>query len=122
MFIDVARVSMKAGKGGNGIVAWRKEKYEPAGGPYGGDGGNGGSIILRADEGIRTLMDYRYKRSYVAENGEDGRTKKQFGKAGADTILRLPVGTLVKDQETGKVIVDLKDSYAYLRKCCKPAL
>lgn len=109
MFIDVARVSMKAGKGGNGIVAWRKEKYEPAGGPYGGDGGNGGSIILRADEGIRTLMDYRYKRSYVAENGEDGRTKKQFGKAGADTILRLPVGTLVKDQETGKVIVDLKE-------------
>ena len=109
MFIDVARVSMKAGKGGNGIVAWRKEKYEPAGGPYGGDGGNGGSIILRADEGIRTLMDYRYKRSYLAESGDDGRTKKQFGKAGSDTILRLPVGTIVKDEESGKVIVDLKE-------------
>ena len=110
MFIDVAKVTMKAGKGGNGVVAWRKEKYEPAGGPYGGDGGNGGSIILHADEGIRTLMDYRYKRSYVAESGEDGRSKKQFGKAGIDTILKLPVGTIVKDEETGKVIVDLKEA------------
>lgn len=110
MFIDVAKVSMKAGKGGNGIVAWRREKYEPAGGPYGGDGGNGGSIILRADEGIRTLMDYRYKRSYRAESGEDGRSKRQFGKAGTDTILKLPVGTIVKDEETGKVIVDLKEA------------
>ncbi|MDY0234673.1 MAG: GTPase ObgE [Gudongella sp.] len=110
MFIDVAKVSMKAGKGGNGIVAWRKEKYEPAGGPYGGDGGNGGSIILYADESIRTLMDYRYKRAYNAESGEDGRAKKQYGKAGANTRLRLPVGTLIKDEETGKVIVDLKEA------------
>lgn len=110
MFIDVAKVSMKAGKGGNGVVAWRKEKYEPAGGPYGGDGGNGGSIVLRADEGIRTLMDYRYKRSYVGESGEDGRTKKQYGKAGVDITLKLPVGTIVKDEETGKVIVDLKEA------------
>lgn len=109
MFIDVAKVSMKAGKGGNGVVAWRREKYEPAGGPYGGDGGNGGSIILYADEGIRTLMDYRYKRSYVAESGENGRTKKQFGKSGADTILKLPVGTVIKDEATGKVIADLKE-------------
>ncbi|MFA5576531.1 MAG: GTPase ObgE [Tissierellaceae bacterium] len=109
MFIDVAKIELKAGKGGDGIVAWRREKYEPSGGPYGGDGGNGGSIILKADEGIRTLMDFRYKRVYKGENGEDGRTKKQFGKAGKDIILKLPVGTLVKDADTGGVIVDLKE-------------
>ena len=77
-------IYVKAGKGGNGAVAWRREKYEPSGGPYGGDGGKGGSVILVADEGIRTLMDYRYKRSYYGQNGEDGRTKKQYGKDGED--------------------------------------
>jgi len=109
MFVDIAKITVRGGKGGNGIVAWRREKYEPSGGPYGGDGGNGGSIILIADEGIRTLMDFRYKRHYFGENGEDGRTKKQFGKAGKDTIIKVPVGTLVKDAKTGKVIVDLKE-------------
>lgn len=109
MFIDVAKIYVKAGKGGNGIVSWRREKYEPAGGPYGGDGGNGGSVILQGDEGIRTLMDFRYKRSYIGENGEDGRTKNQYGKTGTDIILKLPVGTLIKDEETGKVIVDIKE-------------
>lgn len=109
MFIDVAKISIKAGKGGNGIVAWRREKFEPSGGPYGGDGGRGGSIIIQADEGIRTLMDFRYKRSYVGQHGEDGRSKKQFGKDGEDIILKVPVGTLVKDEETETVIVDLKE-------------
>ncbi len=109
MFIDVAKIRVKAGKGGDGIVAWRREKFEPAGGPYGGDGGNGGSIIIKADEGIRTLMDFRYKRSYVGQNGEDGRSKKQFGKAGENIILKVPVGTLVKDANTEGVIVDLKE-------------
>lgn len=109
MFIDVAKISVKAGRGGDGIVAWRREKFEPSGGPYGGDGGAGGSIILKADEGIRTLMDFRYKRSYVGENGENGRSKKQYGKDGADIILKVPVGTLIKDEATGKVIVDLKE-------------
>lgn len=109
MFIDKADIAVKGGKGGNGIVAWRKEKFEPAGGPFGGDGGNGGSIVLKADEGIRTLMDFRYKRHYSGQNGEDGRTKKQFGKAGEDIIIKVPVGTLVKDQQSGKVIVDLKE-------------
>ena len=109
MFIDVAKIYVKGGKGGNGIVSWRREKYEPAGGPYGGDGGNGGSVIIQGDEGIRTLMDFRYKRSYIGQNGEDGRTKNQYGKAGTDIILKLPVGTLIKDEETGKVIVDIRE-------------
>lgn len=109
MFIDVAKISVKAGKGGNGIVAWRREKFEPSGGPYGGNGGNGGSIILKVDEGIRTLMDFRYKRAYKGQNGEDGRSKKQFGAKGEDIILKVPLGTLVKDEATGGVIVDLKE-------------
>lgn len=110
MFIDVAKIFVKGGKGGDGVVAWRREKYEPSGGPYGGDGGRGGSIVLKADEGIRTLMDFRYKRSYSGENGENGRKKKQFGKDGEDIVLKVPVGTLVKDEETNKVIVDLKEN------------
>ena len=110
MFIDIAKISVKAGKGGNGCVAFRREKYEPMGGPSGGDGGDGGSIILVADEGLRTLMDFRYKRHYQAENGEDGRNKKQFGADGKDLILRVPTGTLVKDEETGIVLADLKEN------------
>ncbi len=109
MFIDVAKIHLKAGKGGDGAVAFRREKYEPSGGPYGGDGGDGGNIVLQGDEGIRTLMDFRYKRSYKAENGENGRTKKQYGKKGQDLILKVPVGTLVKDAETGKVIADIRE-------------
>lgn len=109
MFIDIAEIHVKGGNGGNGAVAWRREKYEPAGGPYGGDGGNGGNIVLKADDGIRTLMDFRYKRVYKGERGEDGRGKKQFGKAGKDIVLKVPVGTLVKDKKSGGVIVDLKE-------------
>ena len=109
MFVDIAKINLKAGKGGDGAVAFRREKYEPAGGPYGGDGGTGGNIILKSDEGIRTLMDFRYNRYYKAENGENGKTKKQFGKNGKDLVLRLPVGTLVKDANTDKVIVDIKE-------------
>lgn len=109
MFIDFARIHLKAGKGGDGAVAWRREKFEPSGGPFGGDGGDGGNIILQTDEGIRTLMDFRYRRSYKGENGENGGTKRMFGKAGEDIILKVPVGTLVKDKETEGIIVDLKE-------------
>ncbi|GFN34497.1 GTPase ObgE [Tepidimicrobium xylanilyticum] len=109
MFVDVAKIVVKAGKGGDGAVAFRREKYEPAGGPYGGDGGQGGSIILEGDEGIRTLMDFRYKRFYKAEDGENGKTKNQYGRKGQDLILKVPVGTLVKDGNTGRVIVDIKE-------------
>lgn len=109
MFIDSAKIFIKAGKGGDGAVAWRREKFEPSGGPYGGDGGDGGSIILIADENIRTLLDFRYKRKYQAENGENGRSKKQYGKNGKDLVLKVPVGTLIKDAESKKVIFDLKE-------------
>jgi GTP-binding protein len=109
MFVDIAKISVKAGKGGNGSVAFRREKYIPMGGPAGGDGGDGGSVILVADEGLRTLMDFRYKKHYHAENGEDGRGKKQYGSDGEDLFLRVPVGTLVKDAETDIVLADLKN-------------
>lgn len=108
MFIDVAKIELKAGKGGDGSVAFRREKYEPSGGPAGGDGGDGGSIIIVGDKDIKTLMDYSYKSIYKAESGGDGRNKKQFGKKGEDLILKVPVGTLVKDYDTDTVIYDVK--------------
>ena len=108
MFVDIAKINVKAGKGGKGSVAFRREKYIPMGGPAGGDGGDGGSVILVADEGLRTLMDFRYKKHYQAENGEDGRGKKQYGSDGKALYLRVPVGTLIKDEETGIVLADLK--------------
>lgn len=110
MFIDIANIYVKAGNGGNGSMAFRREKFEPMGGPAGGDGGDGGSIILVADEGLRTLMDFRYQRHYKAKSGEDGRKKKQYGADGEDMYLRVPVGTLVKDEETGIVLADLKEN------------
>lgn len=108
MFIDEAKITVTAGNGGDGAVAWRREKFEPSGGPAGGDGGNGGSIILLTSEEIHTLMDFRYKRIYKGNNGENGRNKKQFGAHGDNVILKVPVGTLVKDSDSGNVIVDLK--------------
>ncbi len=109
MFIDRAKIEIRAGRGGDGAVAFRREKYEPSGGPYGGDGGNGGDIILQVNEGLKTLMDFKYKRLYKAENGENGKTKKMNGKSGDDLILTVPPGTLVKDANSDKVIVDLKE-------------
>lgn len=110
MFVDIAKIHLKAGKGGDGAVAFRREKFEPSGGPFGGDGGDGGSIILKVDESIRTLMDFKYRKNYKAESGENGRTKKQYGKKGEDLTLKVPQGTLVKDGNTGKVIADLKNN------------
>lgn len=110
MFIDSASIFVKAGKGGNGAVSFRREKFEPSGGPYGGDGGDGGSVIIESSESIRTLTDFRYKRRYIAENGEDGKTKKQYGKKGKDLLIKVPAGTLIKDGETKKVIADLKEA------------
>lgn len=107
MFIDKVKIEVKAGNGGDGSVAFRREKYEPSGGPAGGDGGHGGSILIVADTGLHTLMDFRYKRHYKAERGEDGRGKRQFGKKGEDLVLKVPVGTLIKDEETDTVIHDM---------------
>lgn len=110
MFIDIAEIKLKAGNGGDGAVAWRREKFEPAGGPAGGNGGNGGNIIIKTDTGLHTLMDFRYKTQYKAPNGENGMSKNRYGKNGDDIILKVPVGTLVKDKVTKGVIVDLKEA------------
>ena len=109
MFIDEAKIYVKGGNGGDGAVAFRREKFIPAGGPAGGDGGNGGSVIIEVDTGLRTLMDFRYKGSYKAATGENGRGKNQFGKAAEDLILKVPPGTLIRDQETGEALADLTE-------------
>ncbi|NLL48042.1 MAG: GTPase ObgE [Firmicutes bacterium] len=107
MFIDQARIYVKSGDGGDGVVRFRREKYVPAGGPAGGDGGRGGSIYFVVDEGLSTLMDFRYRRKFVASPGQAGQSKKMAGKDGEDLEIRVPPGTLVKDAETGKVLLDL---------------
>lgn len=113
--IDYAKVSLKAGDGGNGAVAWRREKYEPNGGPAGGDGGNGGSIIIKATRNLSTLDEFRYKTKYKAQNGEAGGKKKKFGKKGDDLIIKVPVGTLVREANSEVIIKDLnKDGEEYI--------
>jgi GTP-binding protein len=107
MFIDQATITVKAGHGGNGIVSFRREKFIPKGGPDGGNGGHGGSIILRADRQLTTLMDFRYKRAYTAANGSSGMGSNKTGRSAEDVIVRVPVGTLVKDAESDEVYVDL---------------
>ena len=109
MFADRAKIYIKSGKGGNGAVSFRREPFVPEGGPDGGDGGKGGDVIFQADENLRTLMDFRYKRKYEAENGQDGMKKKRYGKNGQDLIIKVPVGTVVIDEETGLVMKDLKE-------------
>lgn len=108
MFYDYAKVNVKAGDGGNGIVAFRREKYVPKGGPAGGDGGKGGSIILRADEGLRTLIDFRYQTHYKGKRGDHGSGAKQHGRSADDIVLRVPVGTVVRDADTKKLLGDLR--------------
>ena len=106
-FIDTARITVRSGNGGNGAVAFHREKYVAAGGPSGGDGGRGGDVILKTDRHLSTLMDFRYKRKYVAENGQDGQSRRCTGKDGADLVIKVPVGTVVKDGETGEIICDM---------------
>ena len=109
MFIDIAKIKIKAGDGGNGAVSFRREKYVAAGGPDGGDGGKGGNIVFLPDDNLSTLADFRYKRKYTAENGLPGGGKRCFGKNGADLIIRVPRGTLVKDAESGRLLADVSD-------------
>ena len=109
MFIDIAKIKVKAGDGGDGAVAFHREKYVASGGPDGGDGGRGGDIVFVVDDNMSTLMDFRYKRKYVAGNGADGQGKRCSGKDGDSLYIRVPRGTLVRDTETGGIMHDMSD-------------
>ena len=107
MFVDKASIEIEAGKGGNGAVAFHREKYIASGGPDGGDGGDGGDVVLIPDANMSTLMDFRYKRKYTAGNGMDGAGKRCSGKRGEDLVIRVPVGTVVRDKASGAVMADM---------------
>ncbi|WP_039968669.1 GTPase ObgE, partial [Weissella confusa] len=108
-FVDQVKIFVKAGKGGDGAVSFRHEKYINMGGPFGGDGGHGGSVVMEVDEGLRTLMDFRYKRHFKATPGGNGATKGMTGKSADDLIIKVPQGTTITDAETGRVIGDLTE-------------
>ncbi len=109
MFVDIAEIHIKAGNGGNGLISFRREKYVPDGGPDGGDGGKGGSIIFKADKGLTTLMDFRYRKEYKAQNGGDGKARNRSGRKGDDLTVLVPVGTIIRDKESGKIIKDMSE-------------
>ncbi|HEY9684905.1 MAG TPA: GTPase ObgE [Oculatellaceae cyanobacterium] len=106
-FIDLAVIEARSGDGGNGMIAWRRDKYEPMGGPAGGSGGRGGHVLLEATEDLNTLVDFKFKNKFEAKNGERGKPKSMNGKAGQDLVIRVPIGTVVKDATTGEVVADL---------------
>ena len=106
-FLDKAKIKVISGRGGNGMVAWRREKYVDKGGPAGGDGGNGGDVYLIADENLATLMDFKKQYVFKAESGVNGRIKTQHGRCGKDLYIKVPLGTTVKEVKTGKIIGDL---------------
>ena len=107
MYTDYAKITVKSGDGGKGAVTFRREKYVASGGPDGGDGGKGGDIYFIVDQDINTLVDFRYKRKFHAENGQDGSGSHCYGKSGADLYIKVPLGTIIKDAETGYVVADL---------------
>lgn len=110
MFVDIASIHLKAGKGGDGAVSFHREKYVAAGGPDGGDGGRGGNIVFKADSNLSTLADFRYKRKYNAEPGQNGGASRCTGKSAPDLVISVPVGTLVKEAESGRIIADISDA------------
>jgi GTP-binding protein len=107
MFVDIAKITLRAGNGGNGCVSFHREKFVAAGGPDGGDGGRGGDIVCEVDDNLSTLADFRYKRKYSAPNGENGQTNRCTGKSGKDLIIKVPRGTLIKDAASGRIIADM---------------
>jgi len=107
MFIDQAKIFIRAGNGGDGIVSFRREKFIPKGGPDGGNGGNGGSVTIRASRQLTTLMDFRYKKTYAAENGANGKGANKTGRKGSDIIIRVPAGTVIMEAETDRILADL---------------
>ena len=109
MFIDYAKIIVKAGDGGNGAISFRREKYVAAGGPDGGDGGKGGDIYFEVSPNMNTLVDFRYKKKFKAENGKNGEGGHRYGKSGEDLVVKVPIGTIVKDSETGRVMADLSE-------------
>ena len=109
MFIDYVKITAKSGNGGNGAITFRREKYVAAGGPDGGDGGRGGSVYFTVDPDMNTLLDFRFKRKFHAEDGKNGEGSHRFGKSGENLYIKVPIGTIVKDAETGKVVVDLSE-------------
>ncbi len=109
MFIDEARIYIKAGRGGDGAVAFRREKYVPKGGPAGGNGGNGGNVIFQANRNLHTLLDFQYKKKYEAEKGANGGTALKDGKFGKDVVVQVPVGTIIKNFDTGEILCDLDE-------------
>lgn len=110
MFVDIVKIKVKAGNGGNGAVSFYREKFVNAGGPDGGNGGKGGDIVFFADDNLSTLIDFRYKRKFTAESGMNGGTKRCSGKSAPDTVIRVPRGTLIKDSITGRLLADISDS------------
>ena len=109
MFVDIVKIYIKAGNGGNGAVSFHREKYVNAGGPDGGDGGKGSDIVFVADDNLSTLIDFRYKKKYIAPNGENGGARRCTGKSAEPTVIRVPRGTLVKDSDTGRILADISD-------------
>ena len=109
MFVDEATIYLRSGKGGNGCVSFRREKFVAAGGPDGGDGGRGGDIVMLAVSDVNTLSDFKFKRRFIAQNGQDGAGNKCFGKKGEDLVIRVPVGTVIREAESGLVIVDMAE-------------
>src|SRR5579875_2028889 len=107
MFVDQAKVYVKGGDGGNGIVSYRREKFVPLGGPAGGDGGRGADIVFVVDKGLRTLIDFRYQRHFKGERGQHGKTKNQHGKSAEPMVVKVPPGTTVRDADTGEFLGDL---------------
>ncbi|MBR7039612.1 MAG: 50S ribosome-binding GTPase, partial [Oscillospiraceae bacterium] len=114
MFVDKATIRIKAGNGGDGAVSFHREKYVAAGGPDGGDGGKGGDVVFVVDDGMSSLIDFRYQRKFAAENGENGRGSRCSGKSAPDLVIKVPRGTLIRETETGRIMADMSDDLPHI--------